>query len=165
VIAGAFFIVLQMRQNARLIAATLRENRTEVAFRILERLTEESFARRRKKMRDAVTQAQANGWVGFDDSIEDLEARNFGYFYELIAQFAQDGIIDLELLEKVLQYLVVVDWRTFRPLAEHVKSNYGVKMNPWGNFEWLADHTEKFLKAREQKGSLSDRTEFDGHDH
>jgi hypothetical protein len=136
-----------------------------VAFRILERLTGESFARRRQRMRDAVTQAEANQWVGFDDSLEDLESRNFGYFYELIAQSAQDGTIDLERLEKVLQNLVVVDWKTFRPLAEHVMANGRTKKNPWGNFQWLAENTEEFLKVRGPSGEPPDPARFDGHEH
>jgi len=50
VIAGAVFIVFQLRQNARLIQATIKENRTNSSISLLEKLTEDSFARRRKLM-------------------------------------------------------------------------------------------------------------------
>jgi hypothetical protein len=47
VIAGTGFAVIQLRQNAGLLNATLRQVKKEAAFSMLERVTDESFARRR----------------------------------------------------------------------------------------------------------------------
>ena len=104
-------------------------------------------------MYDAVKKGVANDWKGFDDSLEDFEARNFGYLYELIGQLAREGVIDLQMVKNALQYLVVFDWRAFEPLLRHLQTRYGVKMNNWANFEWLADETLKEMQAREPMSS------------
>ena len=155
VVAGAFFIVLQLRQNAKLIEATVLENKANTSIALIEKITEESFARRRKMMYDSVRKGVATGWKDFDDSLEDFEARNFGYSYELIGQLAKEGVIDLQMVKNALQYLVVFDWRTFEPLVQHVMERYGVKINNWANFKWLADEALKDLQAREMVSSLS----------
>jgi hypothetical protein len=100
-------------------------------------------------MYDSVKKGVANGGKAFDDSLEDFEARNFGYLYELIGQLAREGVIDMQMVKNALQYLVVFDWRTFEPLAKHLMDRYGVRMNNWGNFKWLADETLKEMQARE----------------
>jgi len=153
VVAGAFFIIFQLRQNAKLIEATVQENKANTSIALIEKITDESFARRRKVMYDAVKRGVATDWKGFDDTLEDFEARNFGYLYELIGQLAREGVIDLQLVKNALQYLVVFDWRTFQPLVEHLKERYGVKTNNWANFEWLADETLKDMQAREMPPS------------
>jgi hypothetical protein len=79
VILGAIFIVFQLRQNAKLIEATIRETRANASIALLEKITDESFARRRKAMRDAIKKYAALNWAGFDDTLEDYEARNFAY--------------------------------------------------------------------------------------
>ena len=96
VITGAVFIVFQLRQNAGLIQATIQENKTNGLISLLEKITDESFARRRKQMRDTVKRYSARNWDGFDYTLEDL-ARNFAYTYEPIAQLAREGLIDLAL--------------------------------------------------------------------
>jgi hypothetical protein len=149
VIAGAVFIVLQMRQNARLIEATLQQNRGDAAFRILERFTDDTFAARRHRMHQVVAEAKAKNWVGFDDTLDDFESRNFGYMYALIGEFTREKILDLELVESTLQYLVVTDWEAFRPLDEHLLQKYGRNLSTWASFEWLAGETKTFLEDRE----------------
>jgi len=149
VVAGAFFIIFQLRQNAKLIAATVQENKANTSIALIERITDESFARRRKNMYDSVRKGVATGWKDFDDSLEDFEARNFGYQYELIGQLAREGVIDLQMVKNALQYLVVFDWRAFEPLVKHVMERFNVKVNNWGNFKWLADETLKEMQARE----------------
>lgn len=131
VIAGAVFIVFQLRQNARLIQATIQENKAIGSISLLERLTDESFARRRKQMHDIVKKYSAQNWEGFDDTLEDFEARNFAYMYELIGQLAREGLLDLGTVKNALQYLVVVDWDVFTPLNKHLMERYNLTANPW----------------------------------
>ncbi len=47
IILGAVFVVFQLRQNARLIRTANFETKANISFSVLEKLTEESFARRR----------------------------------------------------------------------------------------------------------------------
>jgi len=54
IILGAVFVVFQLRQNARLIRTANFETKANISFSVLEKLTEESFARRRKSMHDAI---------------------------------------------------------------------------------------------------------------
>src|SRR6266581_6835207 len=53
-ILGAVFVVFQLRQNARLIKTASFETKSNMSFSVLEKITEESFARRRKNMHDSV---------------------------------------------------------------------------------------------------------------
>ncbi len=146
VILGAIFIVLQMRQNARLIEATLKENRANVAISMLERITDESFPRRRKRMFEIVERFKATGWKDAFESEEDLEVRNFAYLYELMGLLVENGLVDLELVLDTLQYLVVRDWDVFAPHAAFVKSKYDVSFDAWGRFEWLAQEAKVHLE-------------------
>jgi hypothetical protein len=89
VVAGAIFVVFQLRQNANLIRTANLETKSNISFSVLEKITEESFARRRKSMHDAIKKYSQMNWDGFDDSLEDFEARNFGYIYELIGELVR----------------------------------------------------------------------------
>jgi len=149
VVAGAVFIVFQLRQNGRLIEASTKETKTNISLALLEKLTDESFAKRRKRMYDAVREYGAKNWEGFDDSLDDFEARNFAHIYELIGQLTRDGILDASMVMNSLQYLAVLDWDTFSPLVKHLSQRLNIKVNPWGNFEWLAEETRKHLKERD----------------
>jgi formate-dependent nitrite reductase membrane component NrfD len=62
VILGAIFVVFQLRQNAKLIQLTIHENRSSIAFALLEKITDESFALRRKKMHDVIKNAREANW-------------------------------------------------------------------------------------------------------
>ena len=149
VIAGALFIVFQLRQNGKLIEATVRQNRTNVSIALIERITDESFARRRKQMYDVVKKFASRNWEGFEGTLEDFEVRNFAYLYELMGQLARDGIIDLSTMKNALQYLVVYDWQTFAPIAKYLMESYKITANPWGSFEWLAEETRRQMQGRE----------------
>ncbi len=127
IILGAVFVVFQLRQNAKLIKTASHETKSNMSFAVLEKITEESFARRRKNMHDAVKKYSEVNWQGFDDSLEDFEARNFGYIYELIGEF--------------------------EPLVKHIMDRYKVPANPYENFEWLAKETRKVL---EESGKIGD---------
>ena len=47
VVAGAVFVVFQLRQNAKLINATIQETKAGIAFSMVERIIDDSFVRRR----------------------------------------------------------------------------------------------------------------------
>src|SRR2546426_3166648 len=64
VILGAVFVIFQLRQNARLIKTANFETKANMSFSVLEIITEESFARRRKNMHDAIKKyARSTGRV------------------------------------------------------------------------------------------------------
>jgi hypothetical protein len=147
VVLGAIFVVFQLRQNARLIKTANFDTKAEMSFSVLEKITEESFARRRKNMHDAVKKYSQINWEGFDDSLEDFEARNFGYIYELIGELVKEGIIDLTIAVHSLRYLIVFDWEIFQQLVKHLMERYKVPVNPYENFEWLATETRRFLQS------------------
>ncbi len=146
VILGAIFIVFQMRQNAKLIEATLKQARSNVALSLLERITDESFPRRRKRMFEIIAKFKATGWADAFESEEDLEVRNFAYLYELIGLMVENGLVDLELVLDTLQYLVVRDWQVFEPHARFVTSRYQVPFDAWGRFQWLAEQAKVHLE-------------------
>jgi hypothetical protein len=147
VVLGAIFVVFQLRQNASLIRTANFETKSNISFSVLEKITEESFARRRKSMHDAMKKYSQINWEGFDDSMEDFEARNFGYIYELIGELVREGIIDLTIAVHSLRYLIVFDWDRFEPLVKHLMERYKVPVNPYENFEWLASETRKYLQS------------------
>ncbi|MFZ0829877.1 MAG: hypothetical protein WAN40_01925 [Thermoplasmata archaeon] len=148
VVAGAFFIVLQLRQNAKLIQATLEQNRNDAAFSILERLTAESTARRRKQLRDVAEHRSKNGWEGYYGSLEDFEIRSFAYQYELIGQFVREGIVDVDLVTHMMSYGIVSDWLAFRPISEYLDSKFGATTSPWIHFQWLAERCRQHLDSQ-----------------
>jgi hypothetical protein len=148
VILGAVFVIFQLRQNGRLIKTANFETKANISFSVLEIVTEESFARRRKNMHDAIKKYSQNNWEGFDDSLEDFEARNFGYIYELIGELVREEIIDFTIAIHSLRYLLVFDWQRFEPLTKHLMERYNVPVNPYENFEWLAQETRKYLQSQ-----------------
>src|SRR5216683_488064 len=148
VILGAVFVIFQLRQNARLIKTANFETKANMSFSVLELITEESFARRRKGMHDAVKKYSEINWEGFDDTLEYFEALNFGYIYELIGELVREGIIDLTIAIHSLRYLLVYDWQRFEPLTKHLMERYKVPVNPYENFEWLAQETRKYLQTQ-----------------
>jgi len=170
VILGVVFIMVQLRQNAKLIdlnakltEATFRDVKSNISFELLEKLTGESFARRRSFMWQTARKYQASNWEGFDDSLDDFEIRNFAYMYDLFAQLAQEGIIDLETMAKTFKYLVALDWEAFEPVSKHIMKRYNLKQNEiFSNFEWLAKETEKILK---QRGSQFPKITHPGREH
>lgn len=149
VIAGAFFIVFQLRQNAKLIQATLAQNRNDAAFRILDRITSEGTAHRRKQLHEVAQQRAKEGWDGYYESLEDYEIRSFALQYVLIGQFVREGIIDLDLVTHMMSYLIVLDWLAFRPIAEYLDFRFGTKPSPWAPFQWLADKCREHLDSKE----------------
>lgn len=154
VIAGAVFIVLQLRQNGVLLNSTLRQEKKQAAFSMLERLTNESFAKRRSNFYHKIDKYRAANWEGFDDSEDDFEIRNYAYLYELYGQLVRDGSIDFHMVADMLQYLAVLDWKKFEPVAEHYAKRFGPIASWWRDFKWLAVETEKHMSERSLKSSF-----------
>ena len=151
VIVGVSFVVIQLRQNARLLEATLRQQRSDVAASVLERVTDESFPRRRHEMHAIVRKFAETGWKDAYESPEDFEVRNFAFIYELFGVMGKHGLIDLDLLTEVMQGLIVRDWQAFAPHAawmrERFKDRYSGHLRPYSHFEWLAQQTENRMRA------------------
>ena len=170
VILGVVFIIVQLRQNAKLIdlnakltEATFKDVKSNISFEILEKLSDESFARRRSFMWHTVKKYQASNWEGFDDSSDDFEIRNFAYMYDLYGQMTKEGLLDLEIMAKTFKYLVALDWEAFEPVSKHIMKRYNLKQNEiFSDFEWLANETEKILK---QKGSQVPKITHPGREH
>jgi hypothetical protein len=147
VIAGAFFIVFQLRQNALLIRATLAQNRNDAAFNIMERMTSLETAHRRKQVRDVVAKYSKDGWDAYFETMDDFEIRSFALQYTLTGQFVREGIIDLELVTHMMSYMIVTDWLAFRPIAEYLDFRFQAKPSPWIHFQWLADKCREHLES------------------
>lgn len=148
VILGVGFVILQLRQNSRLLEATLRQQRSDVTVALIERITDESFPRRRYHMYEVMRRFKETNWKDARETPDDFEIRNFAYIYELIGVMAKHGLVDIDLLTDVLQYLIVRDWATYAPHAEFVRTQYDVKYNPFSNFQWLAEEAQKRLATR-----------------
>jgi hypothetical protein len=155
VIAGAGFVVIQLRQNAGILNASLRQEKKEAAYSMLERLTDESFAGRRANFYKVIEKYKKGELKDFDDSQEDFEVRNFAYLYELHGQLVRDGMIDFHTVAEMLQYLAVLDWKEFEPLSKYYSERWGLKVGWWKNFAWLAKETEKYMARREEAGASS----------
>jgi hypothetical protein len=147
VIAGAAFIILQMRQNGRLIDATMHETKSQIAFALAEQIIDDSFVRRRKNMYDTVRKYGEKNWEGLLGSMEDFEARNYAYMFELFGQQIKDGVLDLKTTMDTLKYIVVFDWKAMEPMLRYLNQAHSIEGNPWSNFEWLAKETETHMKT------------------
>src|ERR1700733_6349933 len=150
VIAGAGFVVIQLRQNAGILNASLRQEKKEAAYSMLERLTDESFPRRRANFYKVIEKYKKGELKDFDDGQEDFEVRNFAYLYELYGQLVREGMIDFHTVAEMLQYLAVLDWKEFEPLSNSYRERWGLKIGWWKNFAWLARETEKYMSKREE---------------
>jgi len=154
VILGVVFIVIQLRQNNKLIdlnaqltEATFRDVKSNISFEMLEKLTDDSFARRRSFMWHKVKEYQASNWEDFDDSSDDFEIRNFAYMYDLYGQLAKEGLLDFETMAKTFKYMVVLDWEAFEPVVKHIMKRYNLEENViFPNFQWLAYATEQYFR-------------------
>ncbi len=156
VLLGVVFVVLQLRQNARLIRvsneqvqASIQQNKSNVAFSIVERFTDDSFTVRRKTVRDIVKKYSEKNWEGFAGTSEDFEVRAFGSYYEFSAYLARTKIIDLQTLQDVLGHRLTFDWDAFAPVVGYYRKALEKKYL-FTNFEWLAELTRKYLEEKEK---------------
>jgi hypothetical protein len=158
VVLSALFVLIQLRQNARLLSATLNQSKATFSLNVLERITDESFPRRRARMFLVIQKFRETDWKDSFESPEDLEVRNFAYLYELLGQMARQEIVDLEMVLDSLQYIVVRDWQVFEPHARYISKRYGLDFLAYANFEWLAKEARLHLAHRgeEQRSGAYD---------
>src|SRR5579859_7425442 len=88
IILGVPFIVLQLRQNARILEASNRQaevmvhqTRSQVFLNIAERLSDRDYVLRRKLVRDVVAQYGSKQLAGFVESSDSFEIRAFAAIY------------------------------------------------------------------------------------
>ena len=148
VISGAVFIVIQLRQNAQLLGATLQQNRADASISLLERITDELFPSRRARMHEIMKRFRETNWKDAFETPDDFEIRNFAYIYELIGLMVKHGLIDREIVLDTLQNLVVRDCQVYEPHAKFVTEKYGVRLHAYGNFGWLANEVVRHFEAR-----------------
>jgi hypothetical protein len=152
IILGVPFIVLQLKQNARILQASNRQvevmihqTRSQVMLNIAERLSDRSYVLSRKVVRDLVSKYTATDWEGFHESTDAFEIRAFAAIYEASATMARLGIIDENTLKQALGYWVVSDWRAIEPAVRRLEGLWGVPAYP--NFRWLAESSEAYLRS------------------
>jgi hypothetical protein len=163
VVVGAIFVLVQLRQNARLLEATLNQAQANFSLTILQRITDESFPRRRARMFVILQKFRETEWKEAFESPEDLEVRNFAYLYELLGQMARQKVVDLEIVLDSLQYIVVRDWQVFEPHASYISGQYKLDFNTYSNFKWLAEEARLHMEHRgaEQKAGASKKLEHE----
>ncbi len=137
-IAASIALVISVCLLAYNIMVSRKDARRNLAFSMMEQLTSAAFAERRYNMRTAVAKAAASDWVGFDDTLDDIEARAYAYQYELIGQMVDAGTLDYRLVRDFLRYSVVSDWIAFDPLDAHLLARYPGRPSPWERFRSLA---------------------------
>jgi hypothetical protein len=151
VILGAGFVVLQLRQNARLLEAALRQTRADISVSLIERITDPSFPQRRSRMHEIVRRFRDTDWKDAWESPDDFEIRNFAYLYELIGVMGKHGLVNVDLLVDTLQGLVVRDWEVFEPharfMADRMAERYGLGIRPYSNFGWIAEEIRRRMQA------------------
>jgi hypothetical protein len=151
VVMSAIFVLIQLRQNGRLLRATLRQQQATFSLTFLERITDESFPRRRARMFILMQKFKESGWKDVFETPEDFEVRNFAYFYELLGQMARSEIVDLETVLDSLQFIVVRDWQVFEPHAAFIASKYDLDIKTYRNFEWLAVEARLHMAHRSEE--------------
>jgi hypothetical protein len=151
VVMSAIFVLIQLRQNGRLLRATLRQQQATFSLTFLERITDESFPRRRARMFVLLQKFKETGWKDVFETPDDFEVRNFAYFYELLGQMARSEIVDLETVLDSLQFIVVRDWQVFEPHAAFIASKYDLDIKTYRNFEWLAVEARLHMAHRSEE--------------
>jgi hypothetical protein len=160
VIAGAFFVVLQLRLNAKQV-------RSRNAFDLIGRVVDPSFPARRHRLYEVSKKYSGGDWIGFDHSLEDFEVRNFANIYEQLGLLVRKGVVDLQDVMDALSAQVMADWHTFQPIRKHImeesgrafpalaNNSAGIDSIYWPNFKWLAGENEKWLRERTSTKSSS----------
>ena len=151
-LAASTALVVSVMLLAYNVRASRLDARRNLAFSMMEQLTSAGFAGRRWKMHRSIEAAAASGWKGFDDCLEDFEARSFAYQYELIGQMVGSGTLDYELVRNFVQFSVVADWNAFQPLDAHLQDRYPGRTTPWARFRHLAQRITTDLHGPEMRG-------------
>ena len=89
VIAGTFFVVLQLRLNAKMV-------RSRNAFDLIGKVIDPSFPVRRHLLYQVAGKYTGGDWTGFDRSLDDFEVRNFANIYEQLGLLVKKGVVDLQ---------------------------------------------------------------------
>jgi hypothetical protein len=172
VIAGAIFVVFQLKQNARQIKqhektleAMSEANRSQNAFELIGKVVDPSFPVRRHKLYEVSEKYSGGDWTGFDRSLDDFEVRNFANIYEQMGLLVKKGVIDLQDVMNALSAQPMADWRVFQPLRKHIMEEAG-KAIPllasnqavidsvfWPNFQWLAEENAKWVQGKVMSGA------------
>jgi hypothetical protein len=149
VILGVPFILLQMRQNARMLEVANRQtelvalqNRSQVILNIAEHMTDRDFILQRKEVRDIIAKYSEKGWDSFVDSVDGFEVRAFAVQYESAALLAKLGLIDEATLVATLGFTIVVDWIALEPAIAVFEKEWGPIAFP--NFRALAAKSEQY---------------------
>jgi hypothetical protein len=148
VTAGVFFVIFQLRQNAKLIEASnkqietanrqveasVRQTQQELILSIIDRFTDDSFIRKRKRVRDIVKKHQENGWKDFLESDDDYEVRGFLGLYDSTGYLAKNGMADIRMLTDGMGFLAITDWVATEPVINHYLTTW--KQEVYSNFKW-----------------------------
>lgn len=154
---GVFFVIFQLRQNAKLIEASnkqievankqveasLQQSKQDVILTMIEQFTDDSFIRKRKRIRDVVRRYSENGWKDYMESDDDFEVRGFLGLYDSAGYLAKNGIADVRMLADGMGFLVKYDWEALEPVINYYVSIW--KNDSHTNFRWLHDAVEKIM--------------------
>jgi hypothetical protein len=153
VIAGTIFVVIQLRMNARQAAST-------TAFDLIAKVTDPSFPVRRHRLYDVAARYPADGWVGFDRSLDDFEVRSFANIYEQLGVLVRKGMVELPDVMEALSAQILADWHTFQPIRAHIMEQAakafpalatdrpGIDRIYWPNFAWLATRNGEWVQEQ-----------------
>jgi hypothetical protein len=155
---GVLFVVFQLRQNAKLIEASnkqiqaanrqvevgLQQNKQTVILSTIDRFTDESFIRKRKKIRDVIRKYREDRWKDFFESVDDFEVRGFLNLYDATGYLVKNGILDIGLISDGMGYLLMYDWESVEPAMEFYELTWN--RNAFPNFRWLRNAIANKLK-------------------
>jgi hypothetical protein len=153
VIAGTFFVVLQLRLNAKMV-------RSRNAFDLIGKVIDPSFPARRHLLYQVAGKYTGGDWTGFDRSLDDFEVRNFANIYEQLGLLVKKGVVDLPDVMEALSVQPYADWHTFQPIRKHIMEEAakripalatnltGIDGIYWPNFKWLAEESGKWMRER-----------------
>ena len=171
VIAGASFVVFQLRQtskqikqNEKTLQAMSEANRSDNAFQLIGKVVDPSFPGRRYRLHTISKKYSGGDWKGYDESLDDFEVRNFANIYEQLGLLVRKGVIDREDVMDALSGQILDDWSAFAPIRRHVMEEAG-RAHPvlavdqpgidaifWPNFMWLAEENQKWAAEKLSKG-------------
>lgn len=171
-IAGAVFVVFQLRQNAKQIKqhektleAMSAANRSNDAFQLIGKVIDPSFPGRRHRLYEVSKKYSGGDWAGFDRSLDDFEVRNFANIYEQMGLLVKKGVIDLQDVMDALSAQPMADWFAFQPIRKHIMEEAGKAMPSlatsqagidaiyWPHFMWLAEENAKWVRERTSTGA------------
>ena len=153
VIAGTFFVVLQLRLNAKMV-------RSRNAFDLIGKVIDPSFPVRRHLLYRVSEKYAGGDWTGFDRSLDDFEVRNFANIYEQLGLLVKKGVVDIQDVMEALSVQPYADWLTFQPIRKHIMEEAGRRVPAlatnvagidsiyWPNFKWLAEESGKWMRER-----------------